>query len=50
MFVSKFQKSVINISKLGANDILDYFELFSRFRSVVSLAKLLHSNPKIISK
>ena len=33
--LSKFQKLVINISKFGAYDILDYFERFSRFHSVV---------------
>ena len=33
--LSKFQKLVINISQFGAYDILDYFERFSRFRSVV---------------
>ena len=33
--ISKFQKLVINISQFEAYDILDCFERFSRFHSVV---------------
>ncbi len=35
IIISKFQKLVVNISKFEAYDILDYFERFSRFHSVV---------------